>query len=346
MIPHDPTPIATSALTARPRQGPLGVVRVAAANLSFVDWFALLFHAAMTVRVLLAPDSPEALVARRSFYALIGVTLTTLVLVRGEVLPAGKLRTFAYRLGLMAPISGSYFVLKYHLPALEPRLLDGTLLALDTAIFGVSPAVFLDRFVTPARTEWFSFFYYSYFLILASYLTTSVFGETNRQRLAEIAVGGAFVACVGHFTYTLVPGMGPHATLAFEHELVGGVWWNTVAEAVSASGAQLDIFPSLHTAYPTFFLLHAFRHRRVWPFALAWPVTAFFVLNILVATVYLRWHWGVDLLAGLVLAFAAQRVAIHVDRLQCAADGPRKRLQPVWEPLWRDRGPEADRRID
>jgi hypothetical protein len=342
----DPTPLASPALPARSRPGPLGVVRVAAANLSFIDWFALLFHAAMTARVMVAPDSPEALIARRAFYALIGVTLATLLLVRGELLPAGRVRAFVYRLGLMAPISGSYFVLKYHLPALQPRLLDGTLLALDTAIFGVSPAVFLDRFVTPARTEWFAFFYYSYFFILASYLATSVFAETNRQRLAEISVGGACVACVGHFVYTLVPGMGPHATLAFQNELVGGVWWNTVAEAVSASGAQLDIFPSLHTAYPTFFLLHALRHRHAWPFALAWPVTAFFVLNIVVATVYLRWHWGVDLLAGLALAFTAQRLAIYVDRLQHGADGMNKRLQEAWEPLWRDRGPDADRRID
>jgi hypothetical protein len=320
-----------------PRRVGAALARVPAAlrrNLAAHDWLAGGFHLAMWARVAFAPDSSDAAIARRTAIALSLCTLSVLVLTRGELLPRGRARALFYRLGLFVPTFLSYFELRYLLPALRPDLLDLELHALDTAIFSVSPSVFLDRFVTPGSTEWFAFFYYSYFYILAAYLTGSLFFERERPRLGEIMAGATIVVCFAHFTYTLVPGMGPHAALAFENDLVGGFWWGLVASTVSEGGAQLDIFPSLHTAFPTFFLLHAFRHRRVPVFAVAWPVTAFFVSNIIIATLFLRWHWGVDILAGLALATFAHRAGIAISARE--VDREARGAQPVWEPYLRE----------
>jgi hypothetical protein len=311
-------------------------------NLAVHDWLAGGFHLAMWARVALAPESSDAAIARRTAIALSACTLSVLVLARGDLLPPGRARALFYRLGLFVPTFLSYFELRYLLPALRPKLLDLELHALDAAIFGVSPSVFLDRFVTPGSTEWFAFFYYSYFYILAAYLTGSMFFDRDRRRLGEIMAGGTIVVCFAHFLYTLVPGMGPHAALAFDHDLVGGFWWGLVASTVSDSGAQLDIFPSLHTAFPTFFLLHAFRHRDTPVFAVAWPVTAFFVANIIIATLFLRWHWGVDILAGLALATFAHRAGVMLSARE--VDRADRGAQPVWEPFLAEPPPPTPER--
>ena len=80
----------------------------------------------------------------------------------------------------------------------------------------------------------------------------------------------------------------------------------------------MDIFPSLHTAAPLFFTLFAFRHRDRLPFRYAWPVLAFFSLNIMVATLYLRWHWVIDVVAGIAHASIALLLAAKLTKRDLA----------------------------
>jgi membrane-associated phospholipid phosphatase len=102
---------------------------------------------------------------------------------------------------------------------------------------------------------------------------------------------------------------------------------------VVAAGAQLDIFPSLHTAFPAYFTLHAFAFRHTKPFGWLWPVLALISLNIIMATMFLRWHWFIDVVVGLLLAFAARRFAVAVADREEQRGGLYDPRQPVWEPL-------------
>ena len=98
------------------------------------------------------------------------------------------------------------------------------------------------------------------------------------------------------------------------HEFPEGLWLDIVMESVAEGGALKDIFPSLHTAAPTFILLYSFRHRHRAPYRYTWPLVAFFTVNIIVATMFLRWHWIVDVVAGLTLATVAQALSARVTR--------------------------------
>jgi membrane-associated phospholipid phosphatase len=71
---------------------------------------------------------------------------------------------------------------------------------------------------------------------------------------------------------------------------------------VQTAGALKDIFPSLHTGAPTFFAIFAFVHRKKMPFKYTWPILAFCVSQIIGATMFLRWHYLVDIVAGFGLA--------------------------------------------
>ncbi len=244
-----------------------------------------------------------------------------------------------YRVGLIGVVVGSFLQLHLILPTVSDRVLDGAIYRLDLALFGFEPALSWDRFVTPATTEWFSFFYYSYFFILCAYLLPMAVFEKRLRILSELSVGLLFVVCVGHSLYLAVPGLGPHAYLQgqFQHELQGSFWWPTVKAAVDSVGgdgaSRKDIFPSLHTACPTFLTLFSFRNRAHRPYRYVWPVTAFFTSQIIIATMFLRWHYLIDVIAGLTLA----TIAFLVSRVLVPTEA-RARIQqgsgPVWRPLF------------
>ncbi len=221
----------------------------------------------MTV-VLLAAKGPERADSIRTvlidivFYA-IGITLT-----RGGVLRPGSFaNSFVYRMTVFLPVFLSYFQLRSILPAVSPHSLDGDLLAFDMRVFGFEPAVSWDRFVTPHTTEWFAFFYFGYFLLLMAHVLPIMLASNSGFRSAHFALGVFTVFCTGHLLYMLVPGRGPYRYLAgqFSHPLEGGLFWRLVKATVDAGGSQKDIFPSLHTAVPTFFAVYQFMHRRVLP---------------------------------------------------------------------------------
>jgi membrane-associated phospholipid phosphatase len=212
--------------------------------------------------------------------------------------------------------------------------MDSQLYNLDLSLFGVEPAMFFDRFVTPISTEWFAFFYFSYFFVLALHVLPILFLSKNVSLLAEFALGMLIMFCVGHTFYMLVPGYGPYRAMpeAFAHQLSPGVWWNTTSDLVARSGAHKDIFPSLHTAAPLFILLMSFHRRRETPFKYTWPIVAFFAANIIIATMFLRWHYVIDVLAGMLLAVIAHLISSH----SAEREPPRRRalgLGPIW-PEW------------
>ncbi|MFO0693579.1 MAG: phosphatase PAP2 family protein [Polyangiales bacterium] len=303
-------------------------------NLAAQDFLSIAFHSYMLARAFAAPNSMEASLARVWAATLFSVSTTAIVLARGEVLPKGKLRSFVYRVGIFTPMVLSYFELRYLLPGLQPHLLDDQLHALDRAIFGITPALWLNRFNQLPRVEWISFFYYSYFYLMGLMLIPSLLFDGGR-RLHELMVGALIVCGGGHFIYTLVPGAGPYASMQFPEPLHGGFWWHQVQVTVANAGAQLDIFPSLHTAYPTFFSLFAFGNRHEKPYKYVWPIVAFFTVNMVTATMFLRWHWGVDVIAGLTLATVARISGIVVSRAEASRGTGEDERQIVWEPLVR-----------
>ena len=299
-------------------------------NLAIQDAIALAFHGYLFLRVSIAPDSPDAIIARRLALALLVVTACSMVLTRGEVIRRRRARALTYRLGLFVPMVLSYFELRVLLPALQPDLMDHRLFAIDLWLLGTTPSVWMQAWNTKPIVEWLSFFYYTHFFVLIMMLVPSLFFGKGR-RLQELMAGGMLVIASGHLLYTLVPGVGPYATLAFDQPLHGGFWWTQVEVTVATAGAQLDIFPSLHTAWPAYFTLHAFAHRDYPPFRILWPILGFVAINIIVATMFLRWHWFIDVALGLLLAFGARRFAVAVAIREEQRGSAGDIRQPVWE---------------
>ncbi|MCC6764762.1 MAG: phosphatase PAP2 family protein [Deltaproteobacteria bacterium] len=303
-------------------------------ELAVHDWLVGGFVTMLALAALAAHPHPLKARAAGRMALLAVVALGAIAGVRGGLVTAAPFAPLVYRAGTIGGVLGAYFVLRDLAPVVNPRALDARLLALDVALFGGEPAVWIQRFVTPATTEWFSFFYLSYFWLLAFYTLSIALRVDHEPLIAEFATGMLLVYCLGQTLYLLVPGFGPSTTFPelFAHPLPRGPWHDALLRTVAAGGSQKDIFPSLHTAGPLFLTLFAFRHRRERWLRIAWAPTGFFAANIVVATLLLRWHYGIDVVAGAALGLGAFVAAVRLP----AAEAARRRARgaaPLWPPV-------------
>jgi hypothetical protein len=188
-------------------------------------------------------------------------------------------------------------------PALGTPLRDAELYAADCALFGETPAVSWQPYTRAWPTEVFSAAYLSYhgYLHLAlihGLLQTPAYLERLAAPLMR-----AFA--VGFAGYLLVPAVGPVAALsgAFSTPLPGGAVTRLNDALVAHGSSVYDVFPSLHVLVTCVLLDHDWQaaRRRFWLMLLP--------AGLLVAsTLYLRYHYAIDLIAGLAL-FLVPRLA-------------------------------------
>ncbi len=329
-----------------PRDAAVGFVRRLVRDLAVHDWLVLVYLVVLNVAVL---ESPASALQAQSLHRVLGLLLflvITLVLVRGQVMKHSFAAPLLYRLAIYGTVQLSYFFLAEILPMVNSSSLDIGLYHLDLHLFGLEPALAMDHWVNPVTTEWFAFFYFGYFFLLALHVIPILMFSKRERVLGDFALGMLIVFCLGHTIYMLVPGFGPHQAMAdqFQHEFHHGMWVDTVMRTVAEGGAQKDIFPSLHTAAPTFIAMFSFRHRDKMPFRYTWPIVAFFAVNIIGATMFLRWHYIIDVVAGLALSTMALFVSGWVTSWELkrrSAHG----LGENWPRFFRSKQPDDERKV-
>lgn len=189
---------------------------------------------------------------------------------------------------------------------------DAALQRADTTLFGAPLPVLLHGRATPLVSDVLSGCY----LLLFPYLLVACLRHVARWRSApheavRFHEGLFTVYAIGFAGYLLVPaqGMWLDAPGAFAHPIVGG--WLTALNArlVAAGSSRVDVFPSLHVAVSAF-ILGFDRRTAIWRAR----VYALPALGLWVSTVYLRYHYGVDVLAGFATAGIGLAVAFRGTR--------------------------------
>lgn len=194
-------------------------------------------------------------------------------------------------------------------PAIHPVKLDTQLFALDAHLLGGNWSERLDAYATPALTDLMSACYMLFMPLLYGNLLRYFFWQ--RERRASFLAGLFTVYGVGFLGYMLVPAAGPYAAFAgaFKADLPGGALWHLNQRMVAFGSNGVDVFPSLHAAVSVFILAFAWRHARR-EFWLLLPL----VLGICASTIYLRYHYLIDVICGLFLAMSAAVVAARTER--------------------------------
>jgi membrane-associated phospholipid phosphatase len=179
---------------------------------------------------------------------------------------------------------------------------DPELIALDQRLFGFQASVAIQRFITPARTAWMEFAYF-YHILHIPLVGCFVYMYRPRSRFREMMSGLIVVTFLGLLGYILVPAVGPIYTLqnAYTVPLRQPIpIFNQQLEFMDLARIHRDVFPSMHVAISFLVWLYAWRNSR----ALFWALAPL-VLSLWVSTVYLRYHYLVDVVVGLLLAPAS-----------------------------------------
>ena len=175
---------------------------------------------------------------------------------------------------------------------------DAALMALDQRLFGVQASVAMQRFVTPALTSWMEFSY-AFHLFNIPIVACFIYVARPRLRFREMMCGLLVVSFLGLIGYVLVPAIGPMYTLRNQYTVsltTPLAVFNREMEFMDLARIRRDVFPSLHVGISFVVWLYAWRNSK----RLFWVLSPF-TLSLWVSTVYLRYHYVVDGLAGLVL---------------------------------------------
>jgi membrane-associated phospholipid phosphatase len=183
--------------------------------------------------------------------------------------------------------------------SINPVDIDPLLVRFDRMLCGGNPTVMLESLVSPLITDILQLAYTSYYflpIVLAVVLKIRSKDEAFDRSLFFIMLC-FYLSYVG---YLLWPALGPRFTVdSLQHmELKGFLVARPIRDTLnSLEGIKRDAFPSGHTAVALTVLNLAFRYEKRL-FRYFAPV----VCALIFSTVYLRYHYVVDVLAGAVLA--------------------------------------------
>jgi PAP2 superfamily len=176
-------------------------------------------------------------------------------------------------------------------------LLDASLRCIDHFLIGENPSLRLEPYVRPVFTEPLSFCY----MLFIPYLTFSMlvyfFGQL--PLLKRFYLGLFTIYGFGFLGYTFVPAAGPYLAMAREFHVPFTGWyftrWNAAMVHFGSNG--IDVFPSLHCAISSYMLFFD-RWYKKWRFRLY----AIPCVGLWFSTIYLRYHYFIDVLVGFTLS--------------------------------------------
>src|SRR3954471_22635416 len=149
------------------------------------DFAVFGFLLSLNGAVLATPSSAERSFCLVRTGGLFLAFVISILLVRGRLLKRSWVAALIYRIGIYGVVQVSYFFLKHILPLVNTTTLDQKLYELDLSLFHVEPAMAWDRFVNGATTEWFSFFYFGYFLLMAVHVVPLLFFGRKKRIVGE-----------------------------------------------------------------------------------------------------------------------------------------------------------------
>jgi membrane-associated phospholipid phosphatase len=196
-------------------------------------------------------------------------------------------------------VASCYKEMALFIPAIRHANADQWLSDLDFRTWGVHPSVWMETIHRPVLTE---FLQVVYTLFVPAVLAIAFLlwrqGKTGEFQYYAFLIALGFLA--SYIGYLIVPARGPRFLLKhLQHIPLQGLWlFQGMQNALDKlESAHYDCFPSGHTELT----ILAWWGSRMVSKRLFWLYFAY-TPCIIFATVYLRYHYTVDLLAGMATA--------------------------------------------
>ena len=178
----------------------------------------------------------------------------------------------------------------------NPHDIHDVLIRIDDWLFGVQPCVWIQSYIRPWLTDFFIGAYANYF-ILVIIVPLVLYLQKRFPAFRTTMLSIIICYYVGYILFILFPAAPPRLVLKeMFYVNLNGELLQTINRSILKASASRGAFPSLHCAVSLVALLFARRYIR-WLFYVMLPAVAV----LLISTVYLRHHYVIDLIAGLIL---------------------------------------------
>jgi membrane-associated phospholipid phosphatase len=259
------------------------------------DRVMISYLAAMGLLVLVFWDRNPGALGMLAWHA-VGIAVLVAVARMPASLPAVH---WFRRLYPVPYVAACYREMSVLIPSIRGTDFDAAMARIDLQLFGANPAVWFARIQTPWLTEVLQL---AYALFLPAVLVGFVLLWKQRQwadlRYYMFLITLGFL--VSYVGYLLVPVRGPRFHLAgVAAPPLEGLWlFNSLRNGLDwLESAHYDCFPSGHVQLT---IMAWWVNRR--PFPVLFLVFLPYTLVVAFATVYLRYHYTMDVIAGAVTA--------------------------------------------
>ena len=182
-------------------------------------------------------------------------------------------------------------------PVVQTWRADDFLMSVDRRMLGVDATLYLERHTYPPAVEILSYAYMTYFVFPFA-LIWMLWRAGKLREITHWACLVTIALYANYMLYFLFPAVGPRLHIAHSVPLRGMGLSHYLMNALNVlESNKFDVFPSAHVnaALVTLYGFARFCRRYVLPASLV-------VLGIALATVYLRYHYVIDVAAGAALA--------------------------------------------
>ena len=210
----------------------------------------------------------------------------------------GKVGTFFHHFSPILFIVFIYESLGNLIQYLQPDI-DPWLIQIDFSIFGVHPTLWMEQWIVPWFTDIMSLAYLSYYFIPVAFIVVLYLKGrmVEFERSIFVLAFGYYISFIG---YILFPAIGPRYTMAhlYSIPLEGSFITDLVRDTLNAlEHNKRDVMPSGHTQMVLMALFLAHRYEKVLSYVFL-PM----ICGLILSTVYLRYHYVIDLMVGVALA--------------------------------------------
>jgi membrane-associated phospholipid phosphatase len=177
-----------------------------------------------------------------------------------------------------------------------PHWQDAKLIAADYWLAGVHPSVWLEQFATPFRNDVMQFVYFTYFAYLVA-VGLALYVRKDWRGYWSVMTYSMAGYMIGYFIAMCFPIESPWFSMAgwWKEPLHGGPFTAMMGFIEHYGRVRGAAFPSAHVTGATAALWGAWKFRR-WLF---WTLLPLYV-GMCVSTVWGRYHYCVDVLAGII----------------------------------------------
>ncbi|PLX25511.1 MAG: hypothetical protein C0600_11840 [Ignavibacteria bacterium] len=225
---------------------------------------------------------------------------------------------------LMLYIPLAFKQMYYIVPTIHPVDFDAALISIDRLLFGTDVTVWMGNWSHPLLTEILQLAYASYYF-LPLILAVDFYRKKRIKAFKTVFLFVILGFYLSYLGYVSVPAIGPRFTLhEFDQtgENLPGLLltdflrdYTNTGESIPpgtlhpAAKVQRDVFPSGHTQVTLIVILLAFRYRA----RTRWLLLLIGSL-LIIATVYLRYHYVIDLIGGALFAWLTMYAGELLDR--------------------------------